>query len=863
MHRSSVIARSTPSLAHQRVSFQSHGTRVTVRDLFGNLPVRRKSQYLAAINNGDRSKEWEALKKAIVGLLLAWGLEVEVVVRDVEHDRKMVFRCPNHFQPVKNRSDTRSSTSATLISLTQSLFIQASYLPVQSRKSWVSISGSNSSLSINGAISLEPTPTKQFQFMSLGIEPSFADAGNNVLFDEVNRLFSASTFGIVGDDGYEIDERPQEKHPKDPSHRNENYTRMQLKLQKKGVDRWPMFFLKINIGPRAHHNMEGDSSFVKDGDMKAILELLQILVQRFLEEYSFIARTQKPCTVIKPNETPQDSRPSVQFSTPSALRNDNSSPQGGERANLVPEGLQDRLLPLRRRHSNIRLRPRLQTDDLGGGVKLPRLENNRLLDPDIDFGTRSRMKSARSGPYGYTGGMSYEALKRKEQSSESEGNAFPPVPNSSSRRRPRCGEDPGREGSKPTLPDDDWNARMSSGASLSMVQKAYPEKQDDVAAPDTEIHWLNPHTKTPFCFNARIGFIVPPTSSRHHACPLSCGRVRLGGDDVNISINDTSRPSTTAKEHDNELRSCDWIKGVLTEWKNPVFPPTEERIPRLLTGAIEPGHVLSKDGKSCSFPANEKLGEICGPVLPRRISREALRQAKIIAQVDKKFILARLDIEQVNQGSENVISSRQILILVDQHAADERCRVESLLCELCTPSTHEIDTSRSNLGLRSSVNTIMLDKPLKFQISDLEYPLYQVYAAHFARWGILYDLPSMGRRLGDRSETTNLISVKTIPPGVAERCRIEPQLLARLLREEIWHQKELGSSGKDRSGSNMDCSLLASHLAPTHDSEPVVNGHRWSRELSNCPRLLLDMLNSRACRSKYRCLSVDVSTRGN
>ncbi|KAI9793536.1 MAG: DNA mismatch repair protein [Peltula sp. TS41687] len=855
LHRSSVIARSTPSLANQRLSFQSHGTRVTVRDLFGNLPVRRKSEYLAGISNGDRSKEWEALKKAIVGLLLAWGGEIEVVVRDVEHDRKVVFRRPNHFQSSNSGSDTRSSISTALVSLAQSLFFQASYLSAQSFKSWVSISGSNSVRAINGAISLEPAPTKQFQFMSLGIEPIFAEAGNNVLFDEVNGLFSASTFGVLEDDDCEVDKRAQEKRSKDTPDHNQNYTGKQLKLQRKGVDKWPMFFLRIDSVSKARHHIERDDILVKDGDLKAILDLLQVLIQRFLEEYGFTVRTRRHCKVIKPNDSLQGSRPLLDFQTlvsqsSPAPRNDKMGPLAGDVFNPDPEKLQDGQ-PLRRRHSNIRITPRFQTDDLGGGVKFPQLENNRLPGPVTDVGPRTRIKSAKSSGHGCATSMSYELLKRKEQSSVFEGTSFTVngglLPGTSSKGHKTYDESPGREASGPTILDDDGKAPMSPGLSPCLAQMPRSNSQDDFAKLDTEVHWLNPHTKTPFCFNARTGFIVPPaSSSRLQKPPTPCGRKGMGLDNADTSLNG----SLSLRGQENELGSCDWIKGVLAEWKNPVFPPTEEGISRLGSGAVEAGSMLSKDGKCGSFPAIGMLGENCGPVLPSRISRDALRTAKVIAQVDKKFILARLDVEPqtTSQASETISTRKQILVLIDQHAADERCRVESLLSELCTTFSDEINTPRSNRGLRSSIGTSLLDKPLKFQVNDLEYPLYQDYAALFARWGILYDLPSTDRHSERRSETDNVITVKTVPLGVAERCRAEPQLLIKLLREEVWHQKESRTGGKDWPGSNLDGHLPADDLS-SHGSGLMANEHRWLRELSNCPRLLLEMLNSRACRS--------------
>lgn len=53
--------------------------------------------------------------------------------------------------------------------------------------------------------------------------------------------------------------------------------------------------------------------------------------------------------------------------------------------------------------------------------------------------------------------------------------------------------------------------------------------------------------------------------------------------------------------------------------------------------------------------------------------REDLAQAIILGQVDKKFVACLIDAED---GSRS-------LVLIDQHAADERIRVERFLKELC------------------------------------------------------------------------------------------------------------------------------------------------------------------------------------
>ena len=126
-------------------------------------------------------------------------------------------------------------------------------------------------------------------------------------------------------------------------------------------------------------------------------------------------------------------------------------------------------------------------------------------------------------------------------------------------------------------------------------------------------------------------------------------------------------------------------------------------------------------------------------------------------------------------------AEKEILVAIDQCATDERCRIEKLLSEICTV-TSDYDESRSalsSLGLRSRIRTLVLDKTIVIEINERDCGLYQAHAPCFSRWGILYDLS-----LAQSCRMWNCV-VKTIPPGVAERCNAEPQLLIDLLHKEI------------------------------------------------------------------------------
>jgi DNA mismatch repair protein MLH3 len=172
-------------------------------------------------------------------------------------------------------------------------------------------------------------------------------------------------------------------------------------------------------------------------------------------------------------------------------------------------------------------------------------------------------------------------------------------------------------------------------------------------------------------------------------------------------------------------------------------------------------------------------------------------------------------------------SSSQTLVLVDQHAASERVILERLLSDLYAPIDANSTSARlrTNTGCSSTVSTTVLDKPLVFELTANESELLRVQAPLFAQHGILYDLHTT-----TQSRNHHTLSAKALPPGIAERCKLFPKLLIDLLRSEIWSRVE---SGK-----------------PIPAGLPASSGEQsWLRRLGTCPKVLLEMLNSRACRS--------------
>ena len=190
--------------------------------------------------------------------------------------------------------------------------------------------------------------------------------------------------------------------------------------------------------------------------------------------------------------------------------------------------------------------------------------------------------------------------------------------------------------------------------------------------------------------------------------------------------------------------------------------------------------------------------------------------------------------EQARQG-------RGTLVLVDQHAASERVILEGLFSELCAPIDAALPAAGyiSTVGCRSAVTTLFLDRPQRFHISAAESELFAKHANHFAHWGILYDLShhqgTVTASQVRQSTDEHKLTVRTLPPGIAERCTLFPNLLIELLRSELW--------------SLADASTRPRSAVHVHDKDSEADEHDWLKRIGSCPKAIIDMLNSRACRS--------------
>jgi DNA mismatch repair protein MLH3 len=242
---------------------------------------------------------------------------------------------------------------------------------------------------------------------------------------------------------------------------------------------------------------------------------------------------------------------------------------------------------------------------------------------------------------------------------------------------------------------------------------------------------------------------------------------------------------------------------------------TERRIPCVKPSYIAPtpGHFPDKHG--CHTPRKLEIG--CDN-LTFRFTRDDLRRAEIINQVDNKFIACRIAKRNYHKLSVNDIgrepySDSPILVLVDQHAGDERIRVERLLKDLCLGFLHSQDQTEDNLASKYVFSRALApSRPvLLTQHEALTISQSQDIQESFRKWGVRFtELSKTISDSGGASEPVSNIGylqlyVSAIPEVVGDKVRLRSLfclcrlfLLTRFVCS-FYKETSCGISSKDSS----------------------------------------------------------------
>ncbi|RDW59311.1 putative DNA mismatch repair protein (Mlh3) [Aspergillus mulundensis] len=687
-HHSVTVARLSPAPRHHALRFSDHGTRVTVNDLFGNMPVRVKSRALALQKLDELDRQWDDLKHLLVSLMIASGGLPKLTVSDTDKERKLTIR-PRQGPLVDGLDLIRLS----------SVLSQAGLVDTASTRKWHAVSATVPHLTINAALSLVPNPSKKVQFISMGAEPIFSQNQANILYHEVNRLFSNSDFGAIGNVRSSYGSGIEDRGPV-------------------AVNKWPMFSIRIDSADTTSSDEELPES---DKSLQRILDILGLMIDEFLKEHRM-------------------------------------RPRGGRRQRQNPAQVESQS----RSEVTETRNPISSTELSGNQVKLPSFSRPGL---GSHFGNWSRVKSGNSHSNGSTQVKTISSV----------------LPSDDVRI------------STPETVEGGLLLESTVGDTAKPPQQVAVETQTQDG--DGLIPWVDPYTGVKHWINSRTGQSV---NVRPSAASALAKRPRTTGSLLTRVLDGRKRPASALPDSQNT-----WLEHLFDNWKNPVFGRSERPISALDTDSEHDGAEAPNFHKHCgldSFGVTKYRG---------KLRKRELKAAKVIGQVDRKFILVEL-----------THTDSSSLILIDQHAADERCRIERLSKDFFN-------------GL--DVQTIEV-VPMELEIPAAEALMFRRQADFFGSWGIEYAVQE-----ATRSDKTS-ISVSALPTLIAERCRAEPDQLMGILRAEVWKRTE---------GNSRPLTPVSGRTEPGED---------WVRRMAGCPQGILDMLNSRACRTAIMfndVLSVD------
>ncbi|KAL3479996.1 hypothetical protein BJX99DRAFT_221062 [Aspergillus californicus] len=690
-HHSSPVARLIPAPRHHGLKFTDHGTRVTVNDLFGNMPVRVKNRALTLQKTDELDRQWDDLKHQLISVMISNNRLLKLVISDVEKERKLTIRPRRSF-------DDNEAIDLTRVA---SILSQAGLTETQDTRLWHVVSATVPNLAIHAALSLVPSPSKKAQFVSLGIDPLLAQNQANVLFNEVNRLFAMSDFGTTGD-LFTAHNTPADIDGQ-----------ALAKPMQKAVNKWPMFYIRIESGDAAitTDNQELPES---DKSLQQILDVLTLMINEYLKQHRMRPRGAK-----RSRQT-------------SVTQDEESQADRGARIYAS--------------------RPAPSAEFPGKRLKIPAFSR-----PDAShFRNWSRIKSGNSHS---NGTMSLEKAT--------------PF------RVPASVSAPGGS----TAPTSMDNPTLDITAGQAIAADIQDENQQPGS--DAMIPWIDPHTGIRHWINSRTGQSV---NVRPSAASVLANRPKSTGSlNPTRALDSTKRPASAPQQNL-------WLDNVLENWKNPVFRRSERLIDALETDldcVDPPGQHFHGHYGLDSFGVSRYRG---------KLRKQDLAAARVIGQVDRKFVLVEL-----------LSHNTSTVALIDQHAADERCRVETLYEEF--------------LGGPHGVQTMQVD-PVIFYIPATEAFMFKRQAEFFKAWGIQYVIEH------DTQSTKASVSISQLPALIAERCRTEPDLLVNIIRGEIWKRTESGG--------------LRSQTLVTGKSK---HSEDWVSRLAGCPQGILDLLNSRACRT--------------
>ncbi|KAI9801259.1 MAG: DNA mismatch repair protein [Piccolia ochrophora] len=572
-----------------------------------------------------------------------------------------------------------------------------------------------------------------------------------------------------------------------------SYENKQLRGRRKGVNKWPMFYLDFRCSVDTSQEVFSRDHLHENNDfINAALDLLRVTLTHFLAEHHFLP------SVGKGKVTSRAGAEASLGTTNGMLAPFEGVGRANPREHSATKGSSQSLSGTKDftcQEEKIRAKVHNQSSQnaiTDGNIKIPSFYSPTYTDRSrsrLHMNTLSKVKS--SNPH-----WAYESWDPSPLKSKLPSTIVRPHHGQEevAKERPRA-------------------VSCFSGANIPSVSAQLDDTQ---IVGGNIIRGINPFTRAPFSLNSKTGFVVPQLVRRPYSAPSILENLSAAPTSGRASKRLWALKAGTKAEDSDTPPS--WVEKLLEDWDNPCFGPSSTPIRRLsfldscsdLKSALHPNAI--PDGFM-------KLGQ-------HRLNKDQLKYAKVLAQVDRKFILVRTSAPNPQIQSE--VPRKDLLILIDQHAADERCRVESLLSNMFLFTNDELRQKTNQIIVR----TTTLEPPLSFQVVAQEVNLFADHRQRLAKWGIQYEIgEALPEGTRARPSRDTVVKVVGLPTAIAERCKSEPSSLLEMMRSEIW---AVDHKPRDDQSSTENIPL---------------SEHSWLRHIISCPSGILDLLNSRACRS--------------
>jgi DNA mismatch repair protein MLH3 len=324
--------------------------------------------------------------------------------------------------------------------------------------------------------------------------------------------------------------------------------------------------------------------------------------------------------------------------------------------------------------------------------------------------------------------------------------------------------------------------------------------------------------------SSSVAFILDKRPDQLYPCTSSSQEF---DEDSAQTISTTRRTITVPDSDDREAEPPSWILDALKDnsayfVREKPIPSVSQRLPNLL--------ILSSElvAPACATHPSRHVDSLFTLDKPSTwcLQKDDLTRMKVLNQLDRKFIVCTVDeIRGSDDNRQEPDIPRRMLVLVDQHAASERVRVEGFLRTLC----HRFLNLESNGS--QSADRVDLDPPRAILLSRREASILRNTQSILGRWCFELSWPeSEGCDQSFDQDKYERFLVHSVPGVVSEKLLAGDEL-RDFLREyaaEAETDGILPALGTE-SGGDPD------HLT-------------WHKALRWCPKGLLGLINSRACR---------------